>query len=88
MQGSYFKDCCTILWCFCCTLCQESMVNHDGYNCNNNGPCYVQRSYENLENSRNKKIKVYKARFEPIAFCLARNSPNHYTAAIVTAANH
>ena len=42
---------------------------------------------ENLEKVRQVKTK-YKARFEPATFCSTHKSPNHYTTAVVAAANH
>ena len=34
------------------------------------------------------KKSKHKARFEPATFCSTRKTPNHYTAVVVTAANH
>ena len=55
------------------------------------GSRYVQRSYENLEKFqqvKKKSIAKHKARFKPVTFCSTHKSPNHYTTAVVAAANH
>ena len=54
-----------------------------------NGSYYVLRSYENLEKFREvKKKSEYKPRLEPTTLYFAHKSPNHYTTAVVAAANH
>ena len=47
---------------------------------------------KNLEKIRQVKRKKnqssYEARFKPATFCSTHKSPNHYTTAVVAAANH
>ena len=41
-----------------------------------------------ISTSEKKKNNKHKARFEPATFCSTHKRPNHYTTAVVAAANH
>ena len=46
------------------------------------------KNLENFQQVKRKKKSKHKARFEPATFCSTHKSPNHYTTAVVAAANH